>query len=301
MAGEKFDAAMSGVRYYQRLYEDAVAAEIKSIQTKIADGKASYADVLRLSSYTGKAAGKILANQLAVYARGGQVDVEAVRALLPPALRCNYDYVSEVAAKVQQGLNRRAGLGLKAVRAEFDTDRVNGIVTELAQTRDFAALSNRFIQQVENLSMSIVDNTIRANADLHLRMGLRPRIVRRAAGGCCPWCAALAGTYDYEEVRDTGNDVFRRHTNCNCTVTYDPADGTLQDVWSKAKWVGNDPTERIAAINELNAQRSAKAQARAIARKERDSAIKALMQERGMSAKQASIYYNMRIRPSKNT
>lgn len=45
----------------------------------------------------------------------------------------------------------------------------------------------------------------------------------------------MAGVYDYSKVSNTGNNVFRRHANCDCTVVYDPGDGSkkVQDVWSK--------------------------------------------------------------------
>ena len=52
-------------------------------------------------------------------------------------------------------------------------------------------------EYTENLSMSTVDDTIRANADFHYESGLNPKIVRTSAGRCCEWCSNLAGEYDY--------------------------------------------------------------------------------------------------------
>ena len=42
----------------------------------------------------------------------------------------------------------------------------------------------------------------------------------------------LAGTYNYKEAPD---DIYRRHDNCRCQVTYDPKNDSrgVQDVWSK--------------------------------------------------------------------
>ena len=53
-------------------------------------------------------------------------------------------------------------------------------------------------------------------------------------GKCCKWCGRLVGTYDYATVRNTGNDVFRRHKYCRCTVEF-ITNGKRQNVHTK-KW-----------------------------------------------------------------
>ncbi len=95
---------------------------------------------------------------------------------------------------------------------------------------------------VKTFSQSIVDDTIRTNAEFQSKAGLRPRIIRRDSGGCCDWCAKLAGTYDYPGVP---REVYRRHANCNCTVEYDPGSGKrVQDVWTK-KWTRKEESGKI--------------------------------------------------------
>ena len=49
---------------------------------------------------------------------------------------------------------------------------------------------------------------------------------------CCKWCSAIAGRYEYSEAPE---DIYRRHDNCGCTVTYENG-RTRQDVWSKKTW-----------------------------------------------------------------
>lgn len=89
---------------------------------------------------------------------------------------------------------------------------------------------------ITNFCMSAVDDSVKANADLHYNAGLLPKIVRTTDGKCCEWCNNLAGIYDYEKVRNTGNDVFRRHRNCGCVVEYRPDNsGKRQNVHTK-KW-----------------------------------------------------------------
>ena len=71
-----------------------------------------------------------------------------------------------------------------------------------------------------------MDDCVRENADFQYKAGLSPKIERRTVGKCCEWCSKLAGTYEYDDVKDRGNDVFRRHKNCHCIVSYNPGDGS---------------------------------------------------------------------------
>ena len=93
------------------------------------------------------------------------------------------------------------------------------------------------------LTRAFHDDHIRHNADKRFRAGMGPKIVRTAAFNCCSWCSSLAGTYDYEDVRDTGNDVFRRHERCKCIVDY-VCDGKSQAVWSKKYFEADEETLR---------------------------------------------------------
>ena len=76
------------------------------------------------------------------------------------------------------------------------------------------------------------DNCIEENAKWREKAGFDCYLVRDAGGGCCPWCAALEGRYEYASAPD---DIFRRHDNCTCTVTYE-CGKMRQDFWSKRTW-----------------------------------------------------------------
>ncbi|PKK40389.1 hypothetical protein ABB02_00375 [Clostridiaceae bacterium JG1575] len=73
---------------------------------------------------------------------------------------------------------------------------------------------------------------------------MHPKIIRKEVGNCCEWCKAVAGTQDYAAVKETGNDVFRRHRFCKCTVEYDPGDGKRQNVHTK-KWIDPEKESKI--------------------------------------------------------
>lgn len=103
---------------------------------------------------------------------------------------------------------------------------------------------------VSNFCMSIVDDSVKANADFQYNAGMSPKIVRTTDGKCCEWCSKLAGTYDYEKVSNTGNNVFRRHKNCTCVVEFHPGDGRKQNVHIK-QWSTVDKDDIIKKNKEL--------------------------------------------------
>ena len=221
--------------------------EIEHLSSKIIDGTATYADCERLASLTGTSTGKVLADALVQSAADGKVTEETARAILEKPLEDNYELVAEACRLTQEALNRKAGLGLNAVKPELPRDRINGLVTEAAGKDDVGSFAVSLIGQVENLSMSTVDDSVRENAAAHYNAGLRPRIVRIAAATCCDWCSDLEGTYEYDKVNNTGNDVFRRHTHCRCEVLYDPANGKQwQDAHSK-RLLSADESAKIEA------------------------------------------------------
>lgn len=52
------------------------------------------------------------------------------------------------------------------------------------------------------------------------RAGIKTQVIRQAEFKACPWCQDIASVYDYAEVKNQGNDVWRRHENCRCTIDY---------------------------------------------------------------------------------
>lgn len=225
------------------LREKEITPAVRGILGRLEAGTATWEDVNSLAAYTGRITGRNLAGELEGLGTLAHEDLLLrLKLIVPDYLRKDYELVSEAGARMMGTVNQRAGIGLKVQRAKFNRKRVNGLIEELSHKEDFAAFSDVLVQQAENYSYSIVGNTIWANAQAHYAAGLRPKIVRTTDGGCCAWCSALAGTYDYAEVRDTGNDVFRRHTNCNCVVEY-RAGERAQNVWTKQQYRA-DPEEK---------------------------------------------------------
>ncbi len=82
------------------------------------------------------------------------------------------------------------------------------------------------------------DDYMEENAKFRSDAGLKCWIVRQTDGKCCSWCTSIAGRYEYGKEP---HDVYRRHDNCGCTVTYENG-RQRQDVWSKRTWESDQPT-----------------------------------------------------------
>lgn len=144
---------------------------------------------------------------------------------ITPTMKNNYELISEYSKDVQTLINKKAGLGLNGIKAPLNEDRIHGIVQRLADEEDYEKTKWILDENMVNFSQSIVDDTVRKNAESHFKLGLEPKIYRESSGKCCKWCSKLDGTYNYFEVKNAGNDVFRRHRNCRCTVEYVPGGG----------------------------------------------------------------------------
>ena len=137
--------------------------------------------------------------------------------LIPGCLGLNHNMVAAACAEAQKNLNKKAHVGMKPQEPEFDGGRVYGLVDHL---KNRGKVGPEFYDQVVNFDQNVVDEAVRENAKLQSDAGMRPIVVRTAEAHCCSWCDALAGTYDYDEVSDTGNEVWQRHDNCRCSIEY---------------------------------------------------------------------------------
>ena len=90
-------------------------------------------------------------------------------------------------------------------------------------------ISNLLGEPVSNLCHAFYDQYVEANVKFRSRAGMKEVIIRRQLGKCCKWCADLAGIYLADSAP---KDIYRRHDNCRCMVTYKDEDG-YTDAWSK--------------------------------------------------------------------
>lgn len=208
--------------YKQRLNSSAT---VKQIQSMIEAGTATYAEANEYAIEVGN----LLAEVFKVYIRGdvlpdGRMYYNIAQRILQPTMSDNYELVATAAQQVQTSLNHASGLGLRGLKADLNQDRIDGIINRLASEESYDKVAWLLDDPVVTASQSIVDDTVRKNAQFQSDAGLRPKIIRRAEPNCCKWCSNLDGEYDYAAVK-SGSDVFRRHANCRCTVEYVPGSG----------------------------------------------------------------------------
>ena len=170
----------------------------------------------------------------------GKMYYNIAQRLLTDVLGRNHELVSGYARDVQKNLNDEAKIGLKVQVPELNLDRITGIVNRFSFEENFEDVSWLLGEPIVNFTQSIIDDSIRKNAEFHHQSGLQPEIVRKSYFHCCEWCQEVQGSYKYPRVP---KDVYRRHQHCRCTVDYDPKSGKTQNVWTK-KWNSIDK-ERV--------------------------------------------------------
>ena len=162
----------------------------------------------------------------------GKMYYNIAKRTIEPTMQNNFDLISSVSVSAQETLNQKASIGLAVEFPEINQYKIDSIINKLTSDQ-FNKVAFILQEPVVHFSQSIVDDTIKANAELHSRSGLHPKITRKVRGGCCKWCMNLAGTYAYPD--DVPDDVYRRHDHCRCEVLYDPGEGKqVQNVHTKS-------------------------------------------------------------------
>lgn len=223
--------------------------EIRRLLKAIRDGTGTYIEAGDYAWEVGDALANVFGERLSsAVLPDGRMYYNIADRVIRPLLEQDHALVAEAARTVQQHLNEKAELGLKAQAAPLNVDRIDGILDRVSAAESFDDVSWLLGDPVRTFSQSIVDATLKANVDFQGKAGLSPKIHRKATGKCCEWCQQLAGVYRYP---DTPDDVYRRHNNCRCTVEYDGGDAkNFQNVWTK-KWTTAEERDRIEARKQI--------------------------------------------------
>ena len=194
---------------YSAIHGDYRATVLWSkLHEKGAGYKEAHAYAIRVGTVTGNVLKKYRPEDLSEW---------NLEDLIPGALGLNHRMVAAACNEAQKNLNSKARIGIRPQTPDFDGNRAYGLV-EAVKSR--GEVGDLFFDQLTNFDQNVVDQSIKDNADIQSGAGLSPKIVRTAEASCCKWCDELAGTYDYDEVRDTGNPVWARHDNCRCLIEY---------------------------------------------------------------------------------
>lgn len=218
---------------------------IQSVLKKIEGGTANMEEVALLSKQLGFRASQAIGAHVNVAALpDGKMYYNIADTILTGVLKDNYDIINSAATECQKALDSQVGINITPQQAAFPTERVQAVVNA-ASIPDIAEdkMIRRMTAPAQNITESFYNDYVQKNVKFRSDAGLDCYIIRNDHGGCCKWCSKLAGKYHYPE--DVPKDVYRRHDNCGCTVTY--LNGRkAQNVWDKTKWnVSDDELERM--------------------------------------------------------
>lgn len=205
--------------------------KLDEIYLVIREGNPTYAEVNELSIEVGDMLAEVFQENLSSdILPDGRMYYNIAKRTVEPMMINNYDIVTINAVEVQEYLNQAAGMRIKAQVPSLNQSRIKGIIDRLDAEEIFDNIKWILDEPVKNFTQAAVDDLVKANADFHHELGLQPKIIRKADPGCCDWCNAIDGVYEYPDVPD---DIYRRHRFCRCTVEYDPGDSRRQNVWTK--------------------------------------------------------------------
>lgn len=228
------------------------AKESKTIKDKLKvlkNKKADYKDANEFAVEVGKILADTFQDKIKTQdLPDGKMYYNIAKRLIEPNMVRNHDLVSEYSKEVQSILNKQANISIKAQKADLNQDRIDKLVDKITRYDSYEDGKWLLKEPIINFSQSVVDETIKKNANIHYKSGLNPKIIRKEHGNCCDWCKEIVGTYSYPDVPE---DIYKRHRYCRCTVDYYPGDGKRQDVWSK-KWKNVNEDDKIKERIELS-------------------------------------------------
>ena len=207
------------------------STKLKDLLQLVANGRATYVQAEEFAHEAGTLLSQTLGEHISsAVLPDGKMYFNIADRVLRPVLEEDHQLISDVAVQVQEHLNKKAGIGLKAQSVSVNEDRIDGIIDKVSDAESFDDVAWVLDKPVVNFSQSVVDDILKANIDFQGQVGLKPKVIRKAEHKCCAWCSALVGEYFYPNVPQ---DVYRRHENCRCTVEYDPGSGKRQNVHTK--------------------------------------------------------------------
>lgn len=211
---------------------------IAQISKRIRDGTATFIEAHDYAERIGENLSRSFLSNLTEDALpDGRLYYNIANRTVVPALQVNHITINEAAEEIQNAIDLKNGIGLKSVRADFPKDRIQGLIDKMTADGITLIEAQSWLKEplINNLE-AFVDDFIKENAKVRSNAGLKTTITRIAAPGCCDWCDALAGNYEYGSEPQ---DVYRRHQFCRCTVTFQ-SKKTSQDVWSKKIWKSSE-------------------------------------------------------------
>lgn len=207
---------------------------LRSISRRIRDGTATQVDGHAYAERLGVGASRALKECLTEERLpDGKLYYNIATRTVIPVLENNQTLVNNAASEIQKGIDAVDDIGLLPVMPEFPRERINGLIDKMTADNILLDAARVWIgEPIINNTEAFFDDFIKTNAKFRADAGMKTKITRIVSPGCCSWCEALAGTYEYgNEPRE----VYARHEYCRCSVTFQSGK-TSQNVWSKKTW-----------------------------------------------------------------
>jgi hypothetical protein len=219
---------------------------IQALEKKLSEGTITMKEGAELNSLRARAFGRALSGKVLGIAQGER------EGTCTALLRKGCSDADELAQAAQRAALARQGLNLTPPTADFEEERARKIGHSLEDTTvPDETIQRRARSATENMLNSQYDRNMKKGADTCASAGLKTYIVRDPGSGCCKWCDEVSGKFVYGSEP---KDVYRRHDNCTCTVTYESG-RVRQNVWSKQTWSKEQEREYLRLRDELKAKK----------------------------------------------
>ena len=200
---------------------------LRTVMQKIEAGKADFSDTAHYFYRAADIRGEVLSEHVL------EMPPEARTEACEGVLRKCYTDTCETLDGVQGALDDELGISIAPQHPDYPQERVEQVAQSLADpTVPDKTIERRARSATANIAKSFHDAYMKENAGFRSRAGLKCYITRNSGGKCCDWCADLDGRYEYGSEP---KDVYARHDNCSCSVTYENG-RQRQNVWSKQTW-----------------------------------------------------------------
>ena len=221
-------------------------AYLSKVWRKIEEGTATMADADIYASQLAECYNTAIKEVL------GKFSVEeyrkAVDTVLPKGFHRITDRVNECAMKIIDRQLQDAGIGMKAVYAEYDHQKERKVIEEIQKVAERAEEVSQVepvaSKQIESFAQNAAVNTIQKNAQAQSNAGIEVLVTRRYDGvgvhmrkDTCEWCLERCGeNMPYSEAYSNG--AFERHPGCHCEIFYKPRRGNWQrqSNWNNNAW-----------------------------------------------------------------
>lgn len=113
----------------------------------------------------------------------------------------------------------------------MDEVKAKNLVEVACNAERYSEVAPKVEQAMTIFARSVVADTMKKNVELHYKLGLSPKIVRKlgrgsnkkrsTSGADCEFCTERVGTFKYNK-KTIDKEIFRRHAHCTCSIEYFP-------------------------------------------------------------------------------